>query len=220
MQGFPAPCLIVRGPASKTFYTFLLVFFCMTAAMAGPQEDTARGMEAFKQDDLVEAIQWFRAAAETGYAPAQARLAYVLDKAEENEEAVRWYRKAAEQGDLDGKFGLGQMYATGEGVEPDAGRALQLISEAAEEHHVNAMHTMALSYEKGDLGLPVDYHKALVWLERGADQGDRWSIERLVQIYQQGQLGVTADLDKAKAWEKRLPPSPAEPEKGAAGRAK
>jgi len=193
----------------------------MTGALAGPQEDTARGVEAFKQDDLVAAIQWFRAAAETGYAPAQARLAYVLDKAEENEEAVHWYRKAAEQGDPDGKFGLGQMYAIGEGIERDVGRALQLIREAAEEGHVNAMHTMAVSYEKGDLGLPVDRHKALSWLERGADQGDRWSIERLVQIYRSGQLGVTADPDKAKAWEKRLPPVPTEPEKekGVAGRA-
>lgn len=52
--------------------------------------------------DEVEALKWYRKAAEQGYAPAQNILGvtYTTGHGVPNDdvEAVKWYRKAAEQG--------------------------------------------------------------------------------------------------------------------------
>jgi len=88
-------------------------------ALAGPQQDADLAEKEFARGDLVAAMSLWRKAAQEGYAPAQARLGDVLDKAEEDQEAVEWYRKAAAQGNSAGEDGLGQMYAKGEGVKQD-----------------------------------------------------------------------------------------------------
>ena len=60
-----------------------------------------RSMERNEQDDI-EAVRWYRAAAEQGYAFAQSSLAfmYAVGRGVEQDgaEAQRWYRLAAEQG--------------------------------------------------------------------------------------------------------------------------
>jgi TPR repeat protein len=59
----------------------------------------ANGQDVAK--DEIEALKWFRKAAEQNYAPAQCELAncyyYGLTVAQGYAEAVKWYRKAAEQ---------------------------------------------------------------------------------------------------------------------------
>ena len=55
--------------------------------------------------DEVEAVNWYRKAAEQGHAQAQANLGwmfqYGLGVSKNRAEAINWYRKAAEQGDED-----------------------------------------------------------------------------------------------------------------------
>ena len=61
------------------------------------------------QDD-VEAVKWYRKAAEQGNAgPDQPRLMYADGKGvpKDDAEAVKWYRKAAEQGDASAQSNLG-----------------------------------------------------------------------------------------------------------------
>lgn len=213
MHGLSATHSSVPKTLLYALFVFSMASFCAAVAVAGPREDTARAIEAHRQGDFVAAMRWYRAAAEQGYAPAQVRLAYILDRAEENEEAVQWYRKAAEQGDLDGQFGLGQMYANGEGVERDLQQAGRWITQAAEQGLVAAMRVLAAAYERGGLGLSVDQSKALTWLEQAAAREDRASIERLIQVYRNGQLGMAADPGKAEAWKARLTNAQAETEK-------
>jgi len=213
MRGLSAPYPTVRRPVARALYIVAMLLFCVTVSLADPREDTARGIEAHKANSFVDAMRWYRQAAEQGYAPAQARLAYLLDRAEENEEAAQWYRKAAEQGNSDGQFGLGQMYAKGEGVERDLEQARHWTTQAAEQGVVTPMRVLALAYEQGGLGLSVDQQKALAWLERAAERGDRWSIDRLIQVYRGGQLGMAVDLEKAKSWETHLAEKPAKAEK-------
>jgi len=63
--------------------------------------------------DYVEAIRWWRMAAEQGYAKAQFNLGVMYEKGrgltENYVEAVRRYRAAAEQGDPDAELNLGLM---------------------------------------------------------------------------------------------------------------
>jgi TPR repeat protein len=85
--------------------------------------------------DAPQAVQWYRKAADQGYAPAQTALGAMYQSGEgvakDPYEAVRWYRQAAEQGDQQGQFGLGAMYARGAGVAEDKAAAYMWCNLAA-----------------------------------------------------------------------------------------
>ena len=92
--------------------------------------------------DYVEAVRWYRKAAEQGYAIAQHNLGvmYAIGEGvpEDDTEAVRWYRKAAEQRDANAQYKLGVKYARGEGVPEDDKQAYAWISIAAAQGVENA----------------------------------------------------------------------------------
>ena len=64
--------------------------------------------------DFVEAIKWYRLAAEQGYADAQNYLGVAYDSGDGVEqdfvEAIKWYRLAAEQGNAEAQINLGNFY--------------------------------------------------------------------------------------------------------------
>ncbi len=130
------------------------------AAWAGPKEDTEQAEQAFRSGDLIVAMTLLRKAADLGHAPAQARLADLLDAAEQDAEAVALYRKAAEQGDPAGEYGLGRMLAQGEGVARDVAQALQWYRKAVAREHVPALEALSRAYRSGDLGLTRDAQEA------------------------------------------------------------
>ena len=78
-------------------------------------------------EDDVEAVRWFRMAAEQGHAGGQSNLGLMYANGfgvpEDDAEAVRWFRMAAEQGDAGAQCNLGLMYANGDGVVQDDARA-------------------------------------------------------------------------------------------------
>jgi uncharacterized protein len=132
-------------------------------AVAGPEQDNEQAVKEFNRGDLVASMALWRKAANSGYAPAQVWLGDVLDKSEEDPEAVEWYRKAAAQGDAAGEFGLGQMYAKGEGVKKDLTEARSHILRAAEKNHLPAMMVMMGAYRVGSLGVTPDAAQADAW---------------------------------------------------------
>lgn len=78
-------------------------------------------------ENPVEAVKWYRKAAEQGHARAQRNLAACYEAGRgvtaDAAEAARWYRAAAQQGDSFAEFSLGLMYRDGRGVGRDADRA-------------------------------------------------------------------------------------------------
>lgn len=133
------------------------------SAGATPADDTVLAEKEFARGDLVASIALWRKAAEQNYAAAQVRLGDVMDKSEEDEEAVKWYGKAAAQGNPAGQYGLGQMYAKGEGVKTDLTRACALIMQAARQDYPRAALTLMESYRTGRLGLAPDPVQAAFW---------------------------------------------------------
>jgi hypothetical protein len=71
-------------------------------------------------ENNIEAVRWFRLAAEQGYDLAQFNLGNMYrdgDGVPENDvEAVKWYRLAAEQGQVNAQNELGLLYSSGVGV--------------------------------------------------------------------------------------------------------
>src|ERR1039458_7418306 len=73
--------------------------------------------------NYVEAVKWYRKAAEQDYADAQFNLGNCYHDGEgvakDYVEAVKWYRKAAEQSYAKAEYNLGNCYADGRGVAKD-----------------------------------------------------------------------------------------------------
>ena len=73
--------------------------------------------------DYVEAVKWYRKAAEQRNARAQVSLGFCYCRGEgvakDYVETVKWYRKAADQGDAVAQYWLGGCYLNGEGVAKD-----------------------------------------------------------------------------------------------------
>lgn len=135
-------------------------------ALAGPAEDYAEADKLFASGELIVAMQLALKAAEAGHAEAQARVGSVLDKSEEDDQAFEWFSKSAAQGNAAGQFGLGEMYAKGEGAPQDMARAYALLVLAADQGHPQATMMIMLAYQRGGLGLKPDPGQHQVWLEK------------------------------------------------------
>jgi TPR repeat protein len=114
---------------------FLLVAVSVASAAWAQDEDLLRRAKAGNaeaqtalgdtywsgdEEHYVEAVKWYRLAAEQGDAGAQLSLGVMYDNGEgvakNDAEAVKWYRKAAEQGHAMAQSTLGTRYMNGEGI--------------------------------------------------------------------------------------------------------
>jgi TPR repeat protein len=175
----------------------LVLLIVHGSTFASPEEDGAEGIREYELGNMIDGMELMYKSADAGYAPAQAKLGYILDQSEENEKAVIWFRKAAEQGNMDGQYGLGIMYAKGDGVEKTFSQAIVWIKKAADQGHLMAMRTYATALENGELGISKDEDETLRWLKKAADRGDAISIRRLARAYRWGELGLATDTIEA-----------------------
>src|SRR6266545_1227698 len=87
--------------------------------------------------DEVEALKWWRKAADQNHATAQHILGLCYAKGEgvakDDVEAVKWFRKAAEQNDAKAQHDLGVCYADGEGVPKNDVESAKWFHKAAEQ---------------------------------------------------------------------------------------
>ena len=153
-------------------------------------------------EDDVEAVKWYRKAAEQGNAKAQNNLGVMYEKgkgvAEDDAEAVKWYRKAAEQGDANAQHNLGVMYDHGEGVAQDAAEATRWFRKAAEQGFAAAQFNLGVSYAIGE-GVTQDDAEAVKWYRKAAEQGFAEAQNNLAVMYSIGQ-GVEKDDAEAVKW--------------------
>ena len=182
----------------------LLILSLPSTLQADARSDGERGIAEYRQGNLIEAMEWLQKSAAAGYTPAQTTLAFILDAAEDDEAAFRWYLAAADKNDAAGLFGLGSMYAKGEGTAKDPGKAGELIRQAAELEHVQAMRVYANALELGQLGFATDPAAAAAWYLKAADLGDVVSMQRLKDAYSKGQLGLQADAKRAAEWDAKI----------------
>ncbi|MBL8343237.1 MAG: sel1 repeat family protein [Rubrivivax sp.] len=137
-------------------------------AQPDPAESHRLGLAAFHRGDVVAAMRSLRPAAAAGHAPAQALLAFILEKSGDLEEAVGLYARAADQDDVDGHVGLAQLLLVGTGVAKDEKRALQHFSKAADRGHAGSVVWLAEAYRRGRHGLAPDAPEASLWQQRAA----------------------------------------------------
>ena len=83
----------------------------------------------------------------------------------------------------------------------DKARAADLLRQAAEQGHLEAMLHLGFVYEYGN-GIAKDPGEAFRWFRKAAEQGLAPAQDRVAYCYDKG-FGVERDLDQAIAWCKK-----------------
>jgi TPR repeat protein len=149
-------------------------------------------------EDRTRAAQWYRAAADQGFGPAQFNLAVLLlngadGVAKDVPQGMSWLAKAADKGVAMAQYALAKRLRTGEGVPADPLQAMHYYHEAAEQNHPEAQFNLAVMLEVG-VGLDRAYpEQAARWYHRLAMQGRHGGgAHNLGILYAQGN-GVPQD---------------------------
>ena len=123
----------------------------------------------------VEAVKWYRLAAQAGEASAQTSLGLCLLRGWGCErspvEAVGWYSAAAEQGDLMAMNDLAFCYMNGIGVVGSQKTGFDWALRAAERGHAPAQTLVGECYLTGR-GVERDVERAQTWLFRAMRGGN------------------------------------------------
>ena len=104
----------------------------------------------------------------------------------------------ARQGDANAQFNLALLYADGNDLPQDYGKARYWHAKAARQGHAAAQYSLALMHHKG-LGIPQDDEKSAHWYRTAAEQGHQAAQFNLAFLYDEG-LGVARDRIMAYVW--------------------
>jgi TPR repeat protein len=107
-------------------------------------------------------------------------------------------KKLAEAGDPGYQWGLGLMYATGQGAPKNSREAVKWWHKAAEQGVVQAQSNLGYAYANGT-GTPKDEVEAAKWWRMAAEQGYPIAQRNLGRMYEVG-LGLPRDDELAYAW--------------------
>ncbi len=191
------------------FISYLMVMNNLSLADNNPDyiQEHKKGSIAYQQGNLIQAMSHFELAAKAGYAPSQTTLAYILDQAEENKRAFKLFKQAAKKNYAAAQFGLGNMYAKGEGTSKNITLAGILIKKSATQNHIPAMRAYAYALEFGNLGFTKNHDLAFHWYQLCSTAGDPVCSRRLLQVYKNGDLNQAANSNKADKLQQQLNPS-------------
>ncbi len=171
-----------------------------------PESNFLSGIQFAEGDgvarDYSAAAQYYRKAAEAGYAPAQYNLAHLYENglgvARDLSKAAAWYRKAAEQGDPEAQNNLGTLYASGQGVARSDAAAVRWYRLAAEQNDPEGTTNLGMMYLQGR-AVKHDFMQAFKLFTKAAEQDYPVAQNNLALMYANGQ-GVTRDYRLAYAW--------------------
>ena len=163
------------------------------------------GRALAKSGNDVEAVTWFRKAANAGHSRALSNLGLMYANGrgglpKDDAEAVRWYRLSAEQGDPVGQANLAWMYERGRGLSKSETEAVRWYRSSAEQDYAEAQNGLGWIYADGRGGVPKDDTEAVRWFRKAADQGKASGQTSLGLMYENGRGGLPKDDAEALRW--------------------
>jgi TPR repeat protein len=166
----------------------------------------ANGSEGLARDS-VEAVKWYRMAADQGHVTAQyylgRRYASGSGVAKDIVQAVAWYRKAADQGYAEAQFKLGTYYSNGVNATPNQVQAFSWYRKAADQGFAEAQYILGNSYTKGE-GVAKDHYQAMRWYRKAAEQGFAMAQLNLGNCYYSGTPALPKDFVQAAKWWRKV----------------
>lgn len=158
-------------------------------------------------EDKVEAVKWYRKAADQNLAAAQYNLATCYDDGQgvdqDRIEAVKWYRKAAEQNMAEAQFNLGSCYKHGDGVTQSLIESVKWYRKSAEQKYARAQFNLGVACIRGE-GVEQDDVEGYKWIYLASKQGFEAatnSLPKLDAALSQSQL--TEGKQRAEDWLKQ-----------------
>ena len=155
--------------------------------------------------DYTKAMQWYRQAAERGYATAQNNIGILHYNgngvARDYNEAMTWFREAAEQGHATATSNIGFMYEYGRSVTKDYQEAMRRYRQAAELGSVYGQYNLGRMYRDGYDGMR-NKDEIFAWFLKAAEQGHKESQYQVGLMYHKGK-GVKKDRGEAQNWYRR-----------------
>jgi TPR repeat protein len=149
-----------------------------SASDAVPSADEAyrKGKELEDKKSYVEAMRWYRMAADRGHAQAQIMIGSLYADGhgvkQDYVEALRWFHKAADQGNSLAQNNIGAFYLSGWGVAQDYPEAMRWLTKAADQGQPIALRTLGIMYFQG-MGVPANQDEGLRFLRKAAANGDQ-----------------------------------------------
>lgn len=155
--------------------------------------------------DLVESKQWFDyCKEESGYLNWYRNLGDRYRTGDgvskDQTQAIVWYTKDAEiNDDAWSQNYIGECCLKGEGVEKNECKAFEWFTKATRPKpwvpYDTAQYNLGVCYKYG-IGVKADLEKAIIWLSKSAEQGNKDAKYELGLCYEFGK-GVQKDLPKA-----------------------
>lgn len=166
-----------------------------------------------------EAMDWYRKAADQGYAPAETNLGLMYSNgqgtAADPETARKWISRAADKDYAPAQNAMGVIYMSGIGVAKDDGKAADWFRKATKLQYPPAMKNLGILYELGR-GVPHDLFEAARLYGEASDHGLDEARARLAHVafkiglaYEKGQAvvgdgkPVLPDYERAAKWYRR-----------------
>jgi TPR repeat protein len=155
------------------------------------------------QQDVPQAVKWYRLSADHGYSEAQYTLGALHFRRyaalPSDLEAIDWYRRAADQGHLRSQLNLGDLYFKGEVVPQDISMALGWYRLAASQGNGDAQHQLGVIYANG-VGVDKDVVKGCMWFLLAADNAEPRHRARTGKLLNFTAAGMTAEqLEEARS---------------------
>lgn len=158
--------------------------------------DLLRGI--FTTSSPERGVYWLQKAAETGSDLARHQLAVAklngLGCPKDVDAAIREFNLCKSNPHC--AYLLADLLQKGaDGIKKNDNTALELLLYAAKRGHIQAQSDLGDCYYEGK-GTRVDYAQAILWYQKAADKGDRYSIGHLGMQYLLAK-GVPRNTDKA-----------------------
>ncbi len=136
--------------------------------------------------DLINALRWYRFAAEKRYPPALMKIGEFTESGQagisrSTSEAVSWYQKAADEGYPPAQVLVADRYLSGRGLKRNNDLALKWYLRASEVNYPEALYKTGLMYERGR-GVKRNKAEAIDWYRKAADLGNQDATLRLKRL--------------------------------------
>lgn len=175
-------------------------------------------------EDIGEALNCFRKAAEKGHSSAMVKLGKAYETGEgvkpDAQESVRWFQKAADADDGDGMYNLALCYRKGQGVQVDTNEAAKWLlraTQVAETNRTNfnkqypqlvvsmqSLHAGVLAdlYAKGGTISYLTGEIVRRFRATAAKQDDQHPLDELIRQYENGDP-IQPDITQSAKWTRK-----------------
>ena len=134
----------------------------------------------------VEALAWYRKAADGGNGKAQNNLGFMYDRGlgvqRDYKKALDWYLLAQSRGVPQAKANLEDFFEEGRGAPTEPASAAAWYRTGAEAGVASAQYRLGSFYAKGR-GVARDEVEAAKWLSAAAEQGYAKAVPELADVY-------------------------------------